>query len=144
VYSFKARGIVDFTPGDGTLAEAAIEAKILYLGLCHTESHCDLLCKHLTERVLHLMQREGSPLYNPLCVQELQRGHKRTGKVQATPDRKDAGKDKSSKEVKKSKADKKEKKQKIKKKAKKETEGESSPPAEDTEGEDEGSVHDGE
>ena len=31
-------GIVDFTPGDGNMAMAAVEANKAYFGYCHTES----------------------------------------------------------------------------------------------------------
>ena len=75
VDSFKARGGVDLTPGDGTLAEAVLEAKdVLYLGFCHTESHCDLLRNRLSEQVMMAMQQEGNPLFNVLCVKELKKG----------------------------------------------------------------------
>jgi hypothetical protein len=71
LYTFKAKGIVDFTPGDGTLAEAAIEAKILYLGFGHTVAHCDSLRTRLVDRVFRLMQDEGSPLFSTACAAEL-------------------------------------------------------------------------
>ena len=75
MHCFKARGIVDYTPGDGTLAEAALEAKdVLYLGFCHTEYRCDLLRNRLAEQVMAAMQKEGNPLFNVLCVKELKKG----------------------------------------------------------------------
>jgi len=115
VHSFKARGIVDYTPGDGTLAEAALEAKdVLYLGFCHTEHHCDLLRNRLAEQVMAAMQKEGNPLFNVLCVKELKKG-----KV-------DPAKDDPEKQQ---KPHKEEKKKKKKKKKKSEDSSSSSSPA---------------
>ena len=75
VHSFNARGVIDFTAGDGLLAEAVLEAKdVLYLGFCHTEEHCDMLRRRLAEQVMAAMQKEGNPLFNLMCVQELKHG----------------------------------------------------------------------
>ena len=75
VHSFGARGVIDFTPGDGMLAEAVLEAKdVLYLGFCHTEEHCDMLRRRLAEQVMAAMQKDGNPLMNVLCMQELKHG----------------------------------------------------------------------
>ena len=61
-------GIVDFTPGDGSLAHLAVVHKIPYLGFCFTERHVEGLQKHLTRLVWADMQREGSPLYQSSLV----------------------------------------------------------------------------
>ena len=75
VHSFGARGVIDFTPGDGMLAEAVLEAKdVMYLGFCHTEEHCDMLRRRLAEQVMAAMLKDGNPLMNVLCMQELKHG----------------------------------------------------------------------
>ncbi len=56
-------GIVDFTPGDGSLAHLAVVHKIPYLGFCFTERHAEGLQKHLTRLVWADMQKEDSSLY---------------------------------------------------------------------------------
>jgi hypothetical protein len=73
VHVTHARGVIDFTPGDGNFALAVAERKgtVLYFGLCHTELHCQLLRDRLTDCVLEGMQKEDSPLFNELCAAEM-------------------------------------------------------------------------
>jgi len=73
VHVTHARGVIDFTPGDGNFALAVAERKgtVLYFGLCHTELHCQLLRDRLTDCVLEGMQKEDSPLFNQLCAAEM-------------------------------------------------------------------------
>jgi hypothetical protein len=119
IHAFNAKAIVDFTPGDGTLAEAALEAKILYLGFCHTEKHCELLREHLTERAVELMKTDASPLFNALYVVDLKKARRGSGGDSKTPKKDKAQKDKASaKKARKDKKDKKGKKDKRGKKAK--------------------------
>ena len=72
-----AIGVVDFPPGDGLLALAALTRKnpvsrgVVYCGFCHTEQHADELRAHLTERVFKCMQDEGNELYQAQCVTAL-------------------------------------------------------------------------
>jgi hypothetical protein len=76
VHVTHAKGVIDFTPGDGNFAFAVAERKgsVLYFGLCHTELHCQLLRDHLTDLVLEAMQKEGSPLFNEVCAAEMKLG----------------------------------------------------------------------
>ena len=74
VHAFKAKGIVDFTPGDGTLAEVALDTpEVLYMGFCHTERHCSMLRARLGEQVMAAMQNEDSPLFSAFCVSDLKK-----------------------------------------------------------------------
>ena len=108
VHAFKAKGIVDFTPGDGTLAEVALESEeVLYLGFCHTERHCSMLRARLGQQVMAAMQKEDSPLFSQLCVSDLKRKT-----CDPTPKLKAKGKVKAEKKKKKKKKGKKEKKDK--------------------------------
>jgi hypothetical protein len=76
VHVTHAKGVIDFTPGDGNFAFAVAERKgsVLYFGLCHTELHCQFLRDHLTDLVLEAMQKEGSPLFNEVCAAEMKLG----------------------------------------------------------------------
>ena len=76
VHVTHARGVIDFTPGEGNFALAVAERKgsVLYFGLCHTELHCQLLRDRLTDCVLEGMQKEDSPLFNELCAAEMKLG----------------------------------------------------------------------
>jgi hypothetical protein len=76
VHITHARGVIDFTPGDGNFGLAVAECKgsVLYFGLCHSEFHCQLLRDHLTDCVLEGMQKEDSPLFNEFCAAELKLG----------------------------------------------------------------------
>ena len=78
VLSPGAKGVIDFTAGDGVLAEAVLETNkdMLYLGFCHTEKHCDLLRNRLAEQVMAAMQQEGNPLFNIMCVPDLRNRNK--------------------------------------------------------------------
>jgi hypothetical protein len=66
-------GIIDFTPGDGNMALAALHHRgstggIVYCGWCHTEQHAQLLREYLGQQVLQSMRQEGSSLYDVQCA----------------------------------------------------------------------------
>jgi hypothetical protein len=67
--------VLDFTPGDGNFAMAALEeeGKTLYLGFCHTERHCVLLRDHLTDMVMKAMLEQGNNLYESEFVKQLKK-----------------------------------------------------------------------
>ena len=71
-------GVVDFTPGDGNLALAAIEMGKHYVGFCHTEGHVSASYEHLSQKVLDLMKQEQSKLYNSSYASAAS-GKKKTG-----------------------------------------------------------------
>jgi hypothetical protein len=66
-------GIIDFTPGDGNMALAALHHSgstggVVYCGWCHTEQHAQLLREYLGQQVLKSMREEGNPLYDVQCA----------------------------------------------------------------------------
>lgn len=66
-----AGAVIDFTPGDGNLAAAAVEMNRPYLGFCHSEKHCILLYDRLLTLVQEAMAEEGNGLYTPAFVQAM-------------------------------------------------------------------------
>ena len=66
-----AGAVIDFTPGDGNLAAAAVEMNKPYLGFCHSEKHCILLYDRLLTLVQEAMAEEGNGLYTPTFVQAM-------------------------------------------------------------------------
>ncbi len=70
IHAFRVSSIVDFTPGDGSLAMAAMESKCQYMGFCFTEKHVLLLKQHLVKCVLASLQTEGNALYSAACAKQ--------------------------------------------------------------------------
>ena len=57
--------VVDFTPGAGAAALAAIKQKIAYLAVTWTETHQTKLLAHLQKAVLDCFLKEGDVLFQP-------------------------------------------------------------------------------
>ena len=137
-------GIVDFTPGDGNMAMAAVEANKAYFGYCHTEKRCVLLYDRLRQLVRRAMAQEGNPLYTPAYVQAMRGGGRRTTTTpapsasQTQKDKKDK-KDMKDKKGKDKKDKKTQKKVKDTKKAKSSSSSSSAPPSGDEEDDEESS-----
>ena len=125
-----ARGVIDFTPGEGNFAVAVAERKgsVLYFGLCHTELHCQLLRDRLTDCVLEGMQKENSPLFNELCAAAMKLGTIVKKKIDEP--KKDPPKIKN--KNKRKSPDEKRKKQKYKKKKSSESSSPASPSSENS------------
>jgi len=66
-----AGAVIDFTPGDGNLAAAAVEMNKPYLGFCHSEKHCILLYDRLLTLVQESVAEEGNGLYTQTFVQAM-------------------------------------------------------------------------
>ena len=66
-----AGAVIDFTPGDGNVAAAAVEMNKPYIGFCHSEKHCILLYDRLLTLVQEAMAEEGNGLYTPTFVQAM-------------------------------------------------------------------------
>ena len=65
IHCFNIGAIFDYTPAGGIVAEAAIEAKINYYGLCQTETHQKELHKHLVKRTWAAMMDGSSSQFVP-------------------------------------------------------------------------------
>ena len=57
VLDFKVRAVVDLTPADGLLAQAALHTRIPYTGLVFTPKHAD----ELLQKASVLFDRRGDP-----------------------------------------------------------------------------------
>jgi hypothetical protein len=68
----KIKAIVDFTPGDGSLAHVCVRRHIPYLGFVFTEAHAVQLHAWLVKQVWQDFKREGSELYQNKLVQLLE------------------------------------------------------------------------
>ncbi len=70
-HSWPAAAHIDFTPGPGHRALLSCKKKLPYLGFCLTETHRDLIIKHLEGEVFKAMQVEGGDLYQPALAELL-------------------------------------------------------------------------
>ena len=59
------RNIIDATPDVGHLSFVATLNGWMYLGICMTEKHKELLEKNTTKRILQAMRNKDGPLFNP-------------------------------------------------------------------------------
>jgi hypothetical protein len=59
----RIRGVIDFTPGEGTMARAALNNNIPYFGLCFTESHAEAVSKFLMKCMWQEIKVEGGARY---------------------------------------------------------------------------------
>ena len=66
-----AKSCMDLTPGNGAAAEAALEVRVSYFGVCLTEKHRELLVARMELFVLSCMMTEGSPLFISKCAADL-------------------------------------------------------------------------
>ena len=64
----RVQGVVDFTPGDGPMAQLCIRECVRYLGVCHTQEMVDGLYKRLIDLTWKEFKTEGSPHYKPGLV----------------------------------------------------------------------------
>ncbi len=65
LHTLALRGLYDLSPGDGKAAEACLEARKSYVGICMTDEHKAALFNHLVDRVAEAFGKEASNLYNP-------------------------------------------------------------------------------
>eukprot|EP00975_Prorocentrum_lima_P055778 11693274-Prorocentrum_lima.AAC.1 len=76
INGYLLKTIVDLSPGNGALAEAALlkrcgHAKVGYFGICLSEAHMNSLRERLELFVLKEMTTEGSQLYVARCAEAL-------------------------------------------------------------------------
>ena len=71
LFDFKVGAVIDLTPADGLLAQAALQARIPYTGLVFTRRHADELLQRLQSLVLAGATREGDTWYDPRLVESL-------------------------------------------------------------------------
>jgi hypothetical protein len=71
LFYFKVGAVIDLTPADGQLAQAALQARIPYTGLVFTRRHADELLQRLQSFVLAGATREGDTWYDPRLVESL-------------------------------------------------------------------------
>ena len=133
--SLNVYAVLDYTPGDGNLALAALDKKVPYLGFCHSEKHALALHDYLVDKLFQQLTVEGSPWYNVACVA----AHKAMGRNGATAaggpiddDDKGTKRKKPDGDDKKKKKKKKKNKKKGDKKNKKSSSSSSDPPSGET------------
>ena len=63
--AFPCHAIIDLTPGEGMLAQAAIETNVMYLGVTMNSMHNDLLQARLDKIVISALLQEDHPMYSP-------------------------------------------------------------------------------
>ena len=59
------KGILDLSPGDGSMAQMALRQSLEYVGIVPTEEHKEGLLLWLKKRAWNDMQTEGNKLYTP-------------------------------------------------------------------------------
>ena len=65
------KSVVDMSPGPGKFAQACLDARVGYLGICFTEEHATELENMLSKYVLDHMSVESHALYAPLYAKSL-------------------------------------------------------------------------
>ena len=63
--------VIDLTPADGLLAQAALHASIPYTGLVFTWRHADEFLQRLQYLAIAVATREGDTWYDPRLVESL-------------------------------------------------------------------------
>ena len=71
LFDFKVGAVVDLTPADGLLAQAALHTRIPYTGLVFTPKHADELLQRLQSSLIAGATREGDPWYDPHLVEAI-------------------------------------------------------------------------
>lgn len=82
----KIAGVVDFTPGDGTLALLCVRRRIPYLGLTFTAKHQEGLMAKLRHGVWKGLKTEGDVLYEPSLVHVLEEAADQRANLEADGD----------------------------------------------------------
>jgi hypothetical protein len=85
LFDFKVGAVIDLTPADGTLAMAALNARIPYTGLTFTSKHAEELLGRLQSLVLAGATREGDSWYDPHLVDALTTKPTAKAKAKADP-----------------------------------------------------------
>ena len=70
--AFPCYAIIDLTPGEGALAQAAIEHNVVYLGLPFNPDHEKMLMTRLDALLLKSLLQEEHPMYSPELHTHLQ------------------------------------------------------------------------
>ena len=88
--SFPLVGVLDLTPGDGSLAMSAYRRGAVYLGLVFSDSHKTELMQHLEKTIWQAMSTDTDPLFEPRLVAALMgtdvpKPKKAAGKPTPTP-----------------------------------------------------------
>ncbi len=63
--SYRVKGVIDLSPGQGEFAQACLSSRVAYLAVCCTEAHCAGLEHRLTQYVMDKMAIQGHPMYRP-------------------------------------------------------------------------------
>ena len=71
LFDFKVGAVIDLTPADGLLAQAAWHTRIPYTGLVFTPKHADELLQRLQSSLIAGATREGDPWYDPHLVEAI-------------------------------------------------------------------------
>jgi len=71
LFDFKVGAVIDLTPADGLLAQAALHTRIPYTGLVFTPKHADELLHRLRSWLIAGATREGDPWYDPHLVEAI-------------------------------------------------------------------------
>ena len=115
----RIRGVIEFTPGEGSMARAALNNNIPYFGLCFTEGHAEAVSKFLMKCMWQEFKLEGGTRYKTELATALESVEKDEtddeGKNKEDPKKKK--KEDPKKEDPKKKGDPKKKKEEPKKKA---------------------------
>ena len=65
IRAFPCYAVIDLTPGEGALAQAALEHNVLYLGLPFNPDHEKMLMTRLDALLLKSLLEEERPMYSP-------------------------------------------------------------------------------
>ena len=72
IRAFPCYAVIDLTPGEGALAQAAIEHNVVYLGLPFNPAHEKMLMTRLDALLLKCLLQEEHPMYSPELHTHLQ------------------------------------------------------------------------
>ena len=82
IRAFPCYAVVDLTPGEGALAQAAIEHNVVYLGLPFNPDHEKMLMTRLDALLLKSLLQEEHPMYSPELHTHLQQAGVEGGPVE--------------------------------------------------------------
>ena len=90
IHAYDVKAVLDLTAGPATCAEAALNLRVPYYGLCQTFQHLATIKKHLTKRMWEYMKDPENPHYEQGLTESLKKeAPKKDPKKKPGPKKKD-------------------------------------------------------